>query len=172
MTTKAWSEAATDNLEFLECIGYALQNKADDTESSDQPSLRPCEIAVLTLWTYLAADRSWYPMPVSRSEVVESLQLLSLGSITAKIPEELRSPEVELARELFDALTRYLRAHPELLDLDDYLEKERSRLNKNKRKTGDLGQLDNMPAIYRLKTELPATSNGDPAVPPPGDLHR
>src|SRR5262249_22604592 len=143
---------ATDNLEFLECVGYALQNKADDTESPDQPSLRPHEMAALTLWTYLAADRSWYPMPVSRSAVVESLQLLSFGSIAAKIPEELRSPEAELARELFDALTRHLRAHPELLDLDNYLEKERSWLTK--RKAEDLWPLDKMPAIYRLKTEL------------------
>jgi hypothetical protein len=152
MTTKEWSEVATDDLEFLECIGYALQNKADDSESPDQPSLRPHEVAVLKLWTYLAADRSWHPMPVSRSELLESLQLLYLGSIAAKIPEELRSPDAELARELFDALIRHLRAHPELLDLDDYLEKERRWLTK--RKAERLWALDNMPAIYRLKTEL------------------
>lgn len=149
MTTKEWSQAATDDLAFLEGIRDALQNKADDAEFGGQPSLLQYETAVANLWLYLAADQRWYPMPVSRDDVIESLQLLSLGSIAAKIPADLRSPETALALELFGALTKCLRSHPELLEL--YF--EHSWLTDTQYCPENLWPFDNMPAIYKLKNK-------------------
>jgi len=88
---------------------------------------------------------------LSGDDVLESLQLLSLGSIAPKIPADLRSPETALALELFGALPKCLRSHPELLELQGYLED--SRLTDNKYCPEDLWPFDNMPAIYKLKNK-------------------
>jgi hypothetical protein len=132
MTLNDWVQTASDNLEFLECVGYALQDKADLCTAPDASEMKPCEEAVLTLWTYLAANPEWYPMPVSREDVATSLRRLSLGDLERRIPEDLRAPSSQLAHDLLSRIAEWLRANSGELQLGEHLERQRDWMNRRK----------------------------------------
>jgi hypothetical protein len=149
MTLKDWSQIASDDVEFLECIGYALQEKVDLSSASTDAALAPRETAVLALWTYLAANPDWHPMPVAREEVIVALHTLSLRGIEPRIPADLRSPSADLACELLSAVAALVRADPEQLNIDDYLEEQRNWMKNRIRDSGSPLPADRMPAIYQ-----------------------
>jgi hypothetical protein len=123
-----------------------------------------CEKSVLALWTYLAVNPKWHPVPLSRADVIASLRDLSLMQLERQIAEQLRSPPLQFARDLLAGVADSVRSNPERLELGDHLERERDWIVRRKQEASLPLPLDQMSAVFRMKTKQ---SGGD--EPPSAD---